>query len=85
MDNCYFCNNEETTLFHEHYTFCPNCSAIYTNLMIQESSCDHVKDGVPVTLREPWYEENRNVPFIKEKGDEQECSVCGKSCIADGW
>ena len=86
MHSCYFCGNEETILFHEHYTFCPNCSAIYTDLMIQESNCDHVKSGVPVALREPWYAKNRNVPFIKEDVlGFQKCSVCGKPCIADGW
>jgi len=85
MCNCYFCDNEETILFHEHYVFCPNCSAIYTDLMILESNCKHVENGVPVALREPWYTKNRNTPFIKEEGDMQKCSVCGKTCIADGW
>lgn len=85
MDKCYFCNNEETVLFQEHYIFCPNCSAIYTDLMIQESNCDHIKNGVVVAIREPWYAKNRNVLFIKEKNNEQECSVCGKPCVADGW
>ena len=84
-EKCYFCNNEETVLFNEHYTFCPNCSAIYTDLMIQESNCEHIKNGIPVAVREPWYKGSRNVPFIKEEGDMQKCSVCGKLCIADGW
>lgn len=82
---CYFCGKEKTIRFHEHYTFCPDCSAIYTNLMIQETNCDHIKDGVVVATREPWYKKSRKIPFIKEKGDIQECSVCGKRCIADGW
>lgn len=82
---CYFCGKEETITFNEHYTFCPDCSAIYTKLMIQESDCDHVKDGVPVAIREPWYASCRNILFIKENDDEQKCSVCGKPCIADGW
>jgi hypothetical protein len=89
---CYFCDHEKTVLFNEHYSFCPDCSAIYTSMMAVES-CPHFKDDVLVTTREPWFAHLREE--LREKGkayiveDEGnglgQCSICGKLCIADGW
>ena len=52
---CYFCEQPNTILFDEHYTFCPNCSAIYTFSMIQSSNCEHVTPDkrVPCVDRRP--------------------------------
>ena len=83
---CYFCGKKETIRFHEHYTFCPNCSAIYTTSTIQQSGCKHIKDGIPEAIRAPWYKESRKKTYITEEVEGvQICSVCGKECISDGW
>lgn len=81
---CYFCDNKRLIKFREHYYFCPECSCIYTYMIIQESHCKHTKDRIPVVNREPWYKEIRNKAYIKE-GKLQICSKCGAKCIADGW
>lgn len=78
---CYFCG-EDTVRFHEHYFFCPECSAIYTYLIVWSSKCSHIKEGIPTVLREPWYADLRNKKaYIKD----EKCSICHKECVADGW
>lgn len=87
-EECYFCGQPNTVGFKEHYTFCPNCSAIYTFLIIQESHCDHIdpdKD-IPCVERIPWYKSARNkVYIIKDTNGDQRCSICDSVCMADGW
>ena len=88
-EKCYFCGTK-TIRFHEHYYFCPECSAIYTYLIIQQSSCTHITTGVdfPTVIRVPWYKKVRdNKIYIRDdyKDDNQRCSVCSKICVADGW
>jgi hypothetical protein len=93
---CYFCGSKETVRFHEHYTFCTNCSAIYTFLMVRESNCNHMKDGVPLVEHGSWYSfDPRTKPYIYAKYEREEygdgdgvfhhCSICHESCVADGW
>jgi hypothetical protein len=79
---CALCGYIETVPFHEHYTFCPDCSAIYTQMIVQEKNCDHIKDDTVVVEREPWYKSTREETiYIFEDA----CSVCKKKAIADGW
>lgn len=85
---CCFCGNNQVIKFHEHYYFCPECSAIYTFNILQSSECDHIKDGVPTVLREPWYKSARSkTVYAKEidKAGYTVCSKCGKQCVVDGW
>jgi len=86
-NTCPFCEHKGLVLFHEHYYFCPDCSAIFTFNVVQKSNCNHLADRAPTAIREPWYREKReNTLYIKENPNgEQECSKCGAECIADGW
>jgi len=87
-EKCYFCGQPKVVRFNEHYTFCPNCAAIYTYLMIQKSNCKHIKDGIPLLIHMRWVKKDIK-PYIYEEqlddGEIQRCSICGKICIADGW
>lgn len=87
-EECYFCGQPRTIRFSEHFTFCPNCSAIYTVHILQKSGCDHIKDGIPFVLRHPWYaglKDDKAYIISSLHEDKQVCSICGKECIADGW
>lgn len=82
MESCVFCNNLSIVLFHEHYIFCTNCSAIYTNMILQNSSCEHINNNSVVVERLPWYKQViDNVAYIKDG----KCSICGKDAVSDGW
>ena len=61
-EECYFCGQPRTIEFSEHYTFCPNCSAIYTTMIIQKSNCDHINNEsrIPTVVREPWFANDRD-------------------------
>ena len=88
-EKCYFCD-KSTVRFHEHYHFCPECSAIYTYLIVWKSNCKHIKDRMPTVIREPWYKELRmddKKPYIVDTkaSGKQTCSVCNKPCTSDGW
>jgi len=91
-EECYFCSHKKTVLFDEHYSFCPDCSAIYTN-MIAVETCQHFKDDVIVVVREPWFtylkkelrDEEKAYIVEDECSGMGQCSMCGKLCIADGW
>ena len=88
-EKCYFCGCEDLTFTNEHYVFCHECMALYTEMMLQSSNCEHIEDGAPVVLHAPVYAKYRNKPYILEapKGccPEQYCSVCGAGCVSDGW
>jgi|GEM_PF-7049265 len=90
-EECYFCGQPRTILFNEHYIFCPNCAAIYTNMMIQKSDCDHIKDGVPVVISNPWFSASdrklakTHIYLLDGVSTLQFCSRCNSECIADGW
>lgn len=84
---CYFCGNERTIGFGGHYIFCPNCSAIYT-FMILWDACSHAADA-PVLIRYPWFDDKLNKPFIYAALlDDQypyRCSECDAIIVAEGW
>jgi len=83
MKKCYFCDQPRTVRFNEHYTFCPNCSAIYSTMILQESHCEHFEGDQAIVIEfEPCYPEYRDKPYIA-CGDT--CSVCGVNVCADGW
>jgi len=93
-EECYFCGQPRTILFNEHYIFCPNCAVTYTDMMIQESNCVHIKSGVPVVISNPWYsgynDSNRksmktHIYLLDGESTMQFCSKCNLKCIADGW
>jgi hypothetical protein len=90
-EKCYFCGQPRTILFNEHYTFCPNCAVIYTDMIIQESNCDHIKSGVPVVISDPWFSTpNRqlrktHIYLLDGMWTMQFCSKCNAECVADGW
>ena len=85
-EKCFFCNSEETLAFSEHYTFCPECTSIYT-IMIPIQKCECLLDTSPTVTREPWYKEIRDnaKPHIIEDVHRQKCSVCDSTVIYDGW
>jgi len=86
---CYFCGQPKTISFSEHFTFCPNCSAIYTVHILQKSGCEHIKEGVPFIIRDPWYAGlQHGKPAIRSAfydNDLQVCDICGEECQTDGW
>jgi len=85
-EKCYFCGQPRTIQFEDHYTFCPNCSAIYTNMMLLRSGCDHITENTPCVLNEPWYKSDRQKPYMVETiEDTKICSICGAKCESDGW
>jgi len=94
-EDCYFCGQPRTILTNEHYTFCPNCMALYTFMLIHGSECNHVVGGTPVLLSSIYKITNANKPHIFEdhedlysEGDPgviYRCSKCLAQCHADGW
>jgi len=79
---CYFCDQPRTIRFNEHYTFCPNCSAIYSEQILQVSHCKHFSGDSAVVIKvEPSHIEGKK-PFVM-KGDI--CSECSVNVWADGW
>lgn len=85
---CYFCNHSKTIKFHEHFIFCPDCSAIYAFMIIQEAVCDHVEKA-PVIYRHPWFDRDTDKPFIYAATLDSlfpyRCSECDNVIVADGW
>ena len=81
-EKCKFCGSEEIEIVHEHYTFCKDCTVLYTDMFVIKKSCNHFSDSATVVEREPWYKEARG-KFAYVQDDQ--CSVCGKEVIADGW
>ena len=86
MEKCCFCGSDDIVWHNEHYTFCKNCTAIYTHSMLQKTNCSHITEDSVCVDRPPWFRNAReSVPYIKETDNGQFCSVCGKKVIADGW
>jgi hypothetical protein len=84
MEKCMFCNSTELLTFSEHWTFCKDCSAIYTDMMKCETHCEHIKSDTKTVDRLPWFKSARTgckEAFIKD----DKCSICGKTALADGW
>jgi hypothetical protein len=91
---CYFCSQPSIIKFSEHYYFCPECSSIYTKNIVFESSCDHIKDGIPTIVRKPWFKKVMEGKAYITDGeyysfgkinDKQVCSICNARCEAHGW
>lgn len=89
---CFFCGISQTVQFDEHYTWCPCCRAVYTYMIIRERGCDHIPgrepDNCPVLVEMPRaleVLEGKTYIEANEFGERQYCSVCGKTCVADGW
>lgn len=87
---CFFCGSKNTVLFSEHYTFCKECTAIYSEMIVIEKHCKHIGETAVVAEREPWFRSLRQE--IREKklgyileGNSGRCSVCQSITIADGW
>ncbi|KKM80503.1 hypothetical protein LCGC14_1339270 [marine sediment metagenome] len=79
---CYFCDQPRTVQFDEHFIFCPNCSAIYSEQILQESHCKHFSgDSAIVVEFEPLFYPAKK-PYVVG-GDI--CSECGTNVWADGW
>ncbi len=79
---CYFCGQEKTVRFDEHYTFCPSCAAIYTRVSPGEGDCEHSQGGVIQVRHRPWYKDARAGKVYSE---DYKCSICGGSAVGDGW
>lgn len=85
INPCYFCGST-TVRFAEHWKFCPECAAIYTNMIIWEKNCKHIKDRTPVARSDCWFKNVRDKKvYIKEVNGVYVCSKCGKPVEADGW
>jgi hypothetical protein len=87
-EECFFCGSQNTVPFNEHYTFCKNCTAIYTEMIVVETNCDHIKENSVIVDREPWFKKIRNK--CKKEGKayilkDNRCSKCNAITIADGW
>jgi hypothetical protein len=89
---CFFCGQDETIACDEHYILCPNCRACYTYMIIRERGCDHIPgwepDNCPLLIDMPkdlTLLEGKTYIEANEFGDRQYCSVCGATCVADGW
>lgn len=83
---CYFCGNTSVVEFGEHHIFCPNCSAIYT-FMILWDACAHVVDA-PVLIRYPWFDDKLDRPFVYaallDDPYPYRCSECDRLVVAEG-
>lgn len=91
MEECFFCGSKDIILFNEHYTFCKNCTAIYTIMSTGETVCEHFinKDEMVVVERLPWFEKFRNIsePYVFDTKTAYGsiCSTCGKEVCDSGW
>jgi len=85
-ERCYFCKESGLIHFHEHYHFCPECSAIYTFMITSETNCSHIKSGVPVAERVPWFKSDREANvYIDVDHHGHWCSVCRTPVKVGGW
>ena len=86
---CPFCGYRKVWLENEHYHSCSECKAEYTYLMVVESNCEHIKDGVPTLFKaratEFDFKKSTFIDASNPDSDEMWCSECGKDCLADGW
>lgn len=80
---CFFCGQEETIRHSEHYTFCPDCTAIYTRMSI-EKGCEHLGRGTVWVTRYPWYKRIRETARPHVKPDDR-CNVCDSPILEGGW
>ena len=88
---CPFCKQETTVGFNEHYHFCPNCTAIWTSMIVVRG-CKHLikNKSALFTERESWFKKthkNDSAPYAFEAGGmgNRFCSKCRAQVILDGW
>ena len=85
-EKCVFCGSADVVNTHEHWTFCKECTALYTNMILQKSNCEHITKDSPFVERPPWYKNHRDsIPYIKGDTENTRCSVCGANVESDGW
>ena len=86
-EKCLFCKETDLVHFNEHYVFCKNCTAIYTNMMLTDvrCTCFVASTAAIVVERVPWFKDwwlKYNSGKFVHNG---KCSKCGCDVIADGW
>jgi len=84
---CYFCGHKQTVRFNEHYNFCPQCSAIYTNMFVVKG-CKHIKGSAIVVERIPQWHDTidwKNKLYVMSSIRGFICSKCNGLCEVDGW
>lgn len=87
-EECFFCKQPRTIAFNEHYTFCPNCSTIYTYIIIlkDKNTCSHINGDEPTVIKRPIYKYVRDKVHIYEAGkNSYHCSYCHNTVHIDGW
>lgn len=85
-EKCPFCKSEDVVSFKEHYSFCKECTAIYTSSAVVEKNCEHINKESVIVERPPWYKKDRDsVAYIIESEDIAKCSVCGAEVELGGW
>lgn len=85
-EKCYFCGSKDLIHHNEHYVFCKNCTAIYTETSVAETNCKHVVKHAVSAERQPWFKSVRNdKPCIITIGGKSMCSVCGREVVEGGW
>jgi len=86
---CYFCGQPRTLHTNKHYIFCPNCMSLYTYMLVQESNCEHIKDGVPTLRHEPHSKYTKGKIYVYEDHEGEwylnRCSICRTDCDVGGW
>lgn len=86
VERCYFCNSKDIVHHNEHYIFCKDCTAIYTESSISETNCDHILKHAVIAERQPWFKSVRDkMPCVITVDGKTVCSVCDKKVIEGGW
>jgi len=82
METCIFCGHTNVVTVEDGFYECMDCSVLYAFPPVKKSNCEHVVGGVPVALREPWYDYPKSTITYIVDGETQRCSVCGAMCVA---
>ena len=82
METCAFCGHESVSI-EDGYHECLDCSVLYAFIHIKTSNCEHIVEGVPTVLREPWYDYPKLTTTYVVDGETQRCSVCGAICESE--
>jgi hypothetical protein len=84
---CPFCGSPTTWRYQEHYSTCSICEAEWTECIVLESNCSHIKEHAVVCDKLPRLKTELLIefPYVVEAEEQQKCSVCGKEVVADGW
>lgn len=101
VSTCPFCSHYPTIYHDEHWVFCPNCGADWTDMILQEIGCKHVRELVPLNREKddvwgyhvgimvvdtlPEVENHTINPNDEVFLHNNRCSKCGEKSMADGW